>query len=87
MIELSSKGIRLSFDPDLGIIQSFHVSDREKEIAPLHLAPWVGSGETLPDDIAPHLKKLGGDFSVRPLPARKAVQRCMAGRQTLRGAC
>ncbi|WP_299669690.1 hypothetical protein [uncultured Ruegeria sp.] len=66
MIELTATGIRLSFDLQLGLIESFTVNDGGLEISPLHRAPWVGTDEALPEGIAPHLKKLGGDFFCAP---------------------
>lgn len=66
MIELSATGIRLSFDLQLGLIESFSVYDGDAEISPLHRAPWVGTDEVMPEGIAPHLEKLGGDFFCAP---------------------
>ena len=66
MIELTSNTVRLSFDPGLGMIESFQVADGETSIAPLHRAPWAGTNEKLPEDAAPHLLKLGGDFFCAP---------------------
>ncbi|MEX0346877.1 MAG: hypothetical protein AB3N20_18285 [Rhizobiaceae bacterium] len=66
MIELTTDGISLSFDPAIGQIVRFTVFDDSREISPLHQAPWVGTGEDLPDGIAPHLKTLGGDFFCAP---------------------
>ncbi|NNL17115.1 MAG: hypothetical protein HKP37_00070, partial [Boseongicola sp.] len=66
MIELRSDGISLNFDPDFGMIAGFFVTDLGKRVAPLHKAPWVGTGEEMPQDAAPHLAKLGGDFFCAP---------------------
>lgn len=66
MIKLATDGINLSFDPAIGQIVRFTVFDDDHEISPLHQAPWVGIGEVLPDEIAPHLKTLGGDFFCAP---------------------
>ena len=66
MVTLKAKGIDLCFDPQIGMIAQFSVSDGRQKIAPLHRAPWVGSDETMPADAAPHLAKLGGDFFCAP---------------------
>ncbi len=66
MISLRTDGIRLLFDPNIGMIKSFTVNDGGTEISPLHRAPWVGSAEELPDGLAPHLYELGGDFFCAP---------------------
>ena len=66
MISLHAAGIRLRFDPSIGMLQSFVVSDGDTHISPLHQAPWVDTGEALPVGIAPHLAKLGGDFFCAP---------------------
>jgi len=66
MIEIAAAGIRLRFDPRIGQIVDFTVEDGGRSVAPLHRAPWVGSGEALPSDIAPHLETLGGDFLCAP---------------------
>ncbi len=71
MIELATDGIRLSFDPSTGLIQSFAVSDGDAVISPLHRAPWVGTGENLPDGLAPHMYTLGGDFFCAPFGQSK----------------
>ncbi len=71
MIDLFTNEIRLSFDPGIGMINGFIVTDGEAEISPLHRAPWVGSDEALPVGLAPHLYKLGGDFFCAPFGQEK----------------
>lgn len=66
MIEIRAEGIRLRFEPQIGQIVDFTVEDGGRRVAPLHRAHWVASGEVLPDDIAPHLAALGGDFFCAP---------------------
>lgn len=66
MIGIEAEGIRLRFDPRIGQIVDFTVEDGGRTVAPLHRAPWVGSDEPLPSDIAPHLATLGGDFFCAP---------------------
>lgn len=66
MITLGAEGITLAFDADIGMIADLTVSDGGQEVAPLHRAPWVGTGEALPEGIAPHMARLGGDFFCAP---------------------
>jgi hypothetical protein len=70
MTDLSAKGIRATFRAELGLIESFTVTDGGREIAPLHRAPWVDA-EPLPQDAAPHLARLGGDFFCAPFAGRE----------------
>ena len=71
MTDLAAKGIRLAFLADLGLIEGFAVTDGGRDIAPLHRAPWVGSGEAMPDGAAPHIAHLGGDFFCAPFGGRE----------------
>lgn len=66
MIELCAQGIRTSFDPTLGLLDGFVVTDEDRDIAPLFRAPWVGTDEAMPEDAAPLMAKLGGDFFCAP---------------------
>ncbi|WP_340302872.1 hypothetical protein [Roseobacter sp. HKCCD7870] len=66
MIELMAEGISLRFDPRIGQIVDFTVTDGGQSISPLHKAPWVDSEEEFPDGVPPHLKTLGGDFFCAP---------------------
>lgn len=60
-MRIAAVGISLRFDPSLGIIDGFETGGA----APLHTAPWVGQ-EAMPDDAAPHLARLRGDFFCAP---------------------
>jgi hypothetical protein len=71
MTELAASGIRLSFRPDTGLLESFAVTDGGQVCAPLHRAPWVGTGAAMPADAAPHLAHLGGDFFCAPFAGRE----------------
>ena len=71
MTRLLAAGISLSFDPKLGMIEAFEVVDQEHTVSPLHRAPWVGTDAEFPDDIAPHLVKLGGDFFCAPFASHE----------------
>ena len=65
-LTISAQGIRFGFDPRTGLLDSFTVTDEGREIAPLHRAPWVGTGEAMPPDAAPLMATLGGDFFCAP---------------------
>lgn len=69
MIEIAAQGIRFGFDPATGLLDGFTVTDAGRQIAPLHRAPWVGTGEAMPPDAAPCIARLGGDFFCAPFAA------------------
>lgn len=66
MIAIAARGITFAFDPAIGLLERFEVTDGSRRVAPLHRAPWVGTGDLMPPDVAPHLAKLGGDFFCAP---------------------
>jgi len=61
---ISSAGISIGFDR--GIIHDLAIEVGGKTLRPLHRAPWVVSGEALPDSIAPVERRLAGDFFCAP---------------------
>ncbi|MEM7694142.1 MAG: hypothetical protein AAF318_06810 [Pseudomonadota bacterium] len=65
MIEIAAAPTTLTFDPALGQLVTFTVTDGAT-ITPLHTAPWVGTGAPMPPGAAPHLATLGGDFFCAP---------------------
>ena len=69
MTEIAAEGIRLSFDARTGLLEGFTVTDGGQPVAPLHRAPWVGTGEVMPADAAPLMATLGGDFFCAPFAA------------------
>ncbi|MYK31878.1 MAG: hypothetical protein F4051_09190 [Boseongicola sp. SB0670_bin_30] len=71
MTKILAEGIELSFDRRTGLIERFAVTDNRVEVAPLHRAPWVGTGEALTPDTAPHVAALGGDFFCAPFAGRE----------------
>ena len=66
MIRIEAQGIRFGFFPGTGLLDGFTVTDGGREIAPLHRAPWVGTDEAMPEDAAPLMARLGGDFFCAP---------------------
>jgi hypothetical protein len=70
MIEVRAAGIVFGFEQGTGLLDGFTVDDQGRTIAPLHRAPWVGTGEAMPVDEAPLMAKLGGDFFCAPFADR-----------------
>ncbi|MBI1171568.1 hypothetical protein GC209_09215 [bacterium] len=71
-MQIAAQGISFGFDARTGLLDGFTVEDGGKTIAPLHRAPWVGTGEVLPPGTAPHLATLGGDFFCAPFALAEA---------------
>ena len=70
-LAITAAGIRATLDTECGLLGDLAVRDGGREVAPLHRAPWVGTGEAMPEDAAPHLARLGGDFLCAPFGARE----------------
>jgi len=66
MDRIAANGITLSFNPDGGTIDRLVIDTADGPLEPLHRAPWVRTGETLPDSVAPVEKRLAGDFFCAP---------------------
>lgn len=64
MVEIEAKGIEVRFDPVFGMIAELSVKRDGRVISMLHKAPW--HGDKMPDDAAPHLGRLAGDFFCAP---------------------
>lgn len=64
MTTISARGVSLRFLPLGGFLCDLRVTDEGREVAPLHVAPWVG--EALPDGLPVHLRTLQGDFLCAP---------------------
>lgn len=65
-MQTRAEGISFGFDASTGLLDGFTVQDGTRTIAPLHRAPWVGTGEAMPPGAAPHIATLGGDFFCAP---------------------
>lgn len=63
---LSAEGVRVTFDPACGFLRGFEVQEGGRTLSPGHRAPWVGNTDAIPDDAAPHLAGLEGDFFCAP---------------------
>lgn len=70
-LEIRAEGLRFGFDARTGLLDGFTVTDGGREVAPLHRAPWVGTGEAMPEDAPPLMATLGGDFFCAPFAARE----------------
>src|SRR4029453_16642799 len=67
MDTISTDGISLTFRPESGIIDDLVIAcEGARELRPLHRAPWLSSGETLPDEVALVESRLAGDFFCAP---------------------
>ncbi len=62
---VAAAGIRFSFAPEGGVLQSLTVEDDAATISPLHRAPW--GPDEVPPDAPPHQRWLGGDFLAAPM--------------------
>lgn len=63
-IELEADGIRVKLDLLYGMIPELLVAREGRTISMLHKAPWYG--QDMPEDAAPHLGGLAGDFFCAP---------------------
>ena len=65
-VEIEAKGVQVRIDLLFGMISGFTVERDGRSISMLHKAPWVGDGSAMPEDAAPHLGGLAGDFFCAP---------------------
>lgn len=65
ILSISAAGISVSLDLSVGHIADFAVEAAGRVLRPLHRAPWIGEPD-LPQDIAPGLARLSGDFLCAP---------------------
>ena len=63
-VEIEAKGIAVRFAPAFGMIEELRVERDGRTVSILHKAPWIG--EKMPEDAAPHLGGLAGDFFCAP---------------------
>ncbi len=64
LIDIEATGIAARFDPAFGMLAELEVTRDGRTVSMLHKAPWLG--EKMPDDAAPHLGALAGDFFCAP---------------------
>lgn len=69
MIRIEAQGIEFCFRDDTGLLDGFTVIDQGQTISPLHRAPWIDTGEVMPEGEAPLMARLGGDFFCAPFAA------------------
>lgn len=65
-VRLEADGILVEVNLRFGMIETLRVSRNGGEIDMLHRSPWHLQPEDLPDDAAPHLSRLTGDFFCAP---------------------
>ena len=63
-VEIEAEGIAVRFAPPFGMIEELRVERDGRTVSMLHKAPWIG--EPMPEDAAPHLGGLAGDFFCAP---------------------
>lgn len=67
MDTIDTDGISLTFRRESGVIDDLVIDcEGAKALRPLHRAPWLSSGESLPDTVAPVESRLAGDFFCAP---------------------
>lgn len=66
MDQISAKGISVRFDPQGGVIDDVAIEIDGAALHPMHRAPWLVAGETVPGHVAPVERKLAGDFFCAP---------------------
>jgi hypothetical protein len=67
MDTIRTDGITLTFRPESGIIDDLVIDCAgAKGLRPLHRAPWLRTGEDLPDEVALVERRLAGDFFCAP---------------------
>ena len=63
-VDIEADGIRVRLQLLYGMISELVVTRDGREISMLHKAPWIG--DKMPEDAAPHLGGLAGDFFCAP---------------------
>jgi hypothetical protein len=63
-VEIEADGVRVRLELLYGMLSELVVMRDGREISMLHKAPWLG--EQMPEDAAPHLGGLAGDFFCAP---------------------
>ncbi|MGX9142615.1 hypothetical protein [Mesorhizobium sp. 128a] len=69
MVTIKAKGISVTLDLTVGHIADMTVDGDGRQLNPLHRAPWVDAGETLPPDLPEGTVRLSGDFLCAPFSA------------------
>ena len=68
-MRIAASGVAFEFDAGVGRLDALTIDDCGSVVAPLHRAPWVGTGESMPEGEAPLMAGLGGDFFCAPFAA------------------
>ncbi|MEP9390243.1 hypothetical protein [Mesorhizobium sp. KR9-304] len=70
IVEIEAKGIEVRIELLYGMIGELVVERDGRAVSMLHKAPWIG--EPMPEDAAPHLGGLAGDFFCAPFGGASA---------------
>ena len=65
-VEIEARGVQVRIELLFGMISGFTVERDHRAISMLHKAPWVGDGSAMPENAAPHIGGLAGDFFCAP---------------------
>ncbi|MBM2710500.1 hypothetical protein JQK88_04470 [Mesorhizobium caraganae] len=68
-VTIKAKGISVTVDLTVGHIADMTVDSDGRQLKPLHRAPWIDAGETLPPDLPEGTVRLSGDFLCAPFSA------------------
>ena len=66
MHHINANGINVRFDPLCGVIDDVAIESNGVTLHPMHRAPWLAAGDSLPSHVAPIERKLAGDFFCAP---------------------
>ena len=66
VFEMRAEGVSVAIDLTVGHVSDFAIEREGEVIRPLHRAPWIDSGEPLPDDLPANVRRLSGDFFCAP---------------------
>ncbi len=65
-VQIEAEGVRAHVETEFGMIAELVTERDGRRVSMLHRAPWIEDGTPMPDDAAPHLGGLAGDFFCAP---------------------
>jgi len=69
-VTIKAKGISVTVDLTVGHIADMTVDSDGRQLKPLHRAPWIDAGETLPPDLPEGTVRLSGTGTRSPAVVR-----------------
>ncbi|EDQ32029.1 hypothetical protein HPDFL43_02929 [Hoeflea phototrophica DFL-43] len=67
--------VSFSLDTDVGHIAALHIADGDRQLSPLHRAPWADDSEAVFEATTPpNVKRLSGDFFCAPFGRNDVVE-------------